>query len=143
MNKRQNLKNMRRRAAAGEAYVQNELAARLATRDFGFTDEVEARRWYMLAARQGYIESKWNFGTMLLEGNGGPKDVDTAMTLIEQSAHEGWLAACRLMCDIYRLGSYGVKSDEARARQWDEMAERIRAQDVSEQPLFGQPLPDL
>ena len=47
------------------------------------------------------------------------------------------------MCDIYRLGSYGVKSDEAKARQWDEMAESIRAQDVSEQPLFGQPLPDL
>ena len=137
------LKNMRRRAAAGEAFVQNELAARLAMGDFGFTDEVEARRWYMLAARHGYIESKWNLGTMLLEGDGGPNDVDTAMTLIEQSAHEGWLAACRFMCDIYRLGSYGVKPDEAKARQWDEMAKRIRAQDVSEQPLFGQPLPDL
>lgn len=143
MEKEQILKNMRRRAEAGKAEVQNDLAAMLATGFFDFIDEVEARHWYTLAARQGYIASKWNLATMLLEGEGGPKDVDTAMFLIEQSAREGEVAACWFLRDRYRYGLGGFERNDAEARQWDELAESIMVRDVSETPLFGEPLPDL
>lgn len=127
----------------GEAEVQNDLAAMLATGEFGFTDEVEARKWYTLAARQGYIASKWNLATMLLAGEGGPKDLETAMFLIEQSAREGEVSACWFLRDRYRYGLGGSEHNEAEARKWDELAESIMVRDVTEIPLFGEPLPDL
>lgn len=133
---------MRRRAEAGEAEVRNDLAAMLAMGFFGFTDETEARHWYTLAARQGYISSKWNLATMLLNGEGGPKDVDKAMFLIEQSAGEGEVSACWFLRDMYRYGGRGTEPDEAKARQWDETAEGFRARDVSEILEFGALLPD-
>ncbi|MDH5411159.1 MAG: sel1 repeat family protein [Alphaproteobacteria bacterium] len=144
MQKEQILKNMRRRAEEGEAEVQNDLAAMLATGSFDFTDETEARRWYTLAARQGYIASKWNLATMLLNGEGGPKDVGKAMFLIEQSAREGEVSACWFLRDMYRYGGRSsTEPDEAKALQWDELAEDFIARDIEKIPIFGDPLPDL
>lgn len=137
------LRSMRRRAAAGKARVQNDLAAMLATGEFGFTDEAEARRWYTLAARQGYIESKWNLATMMLDGEGGPKDVNRAMGLIEQAAREGQISACGFLRDIYEFGGRGKRPDTDLSRRWAEEYERLMAMEVSEMQEFGAPLPDL
>ncbi len=37
-------------------------------------DDVEAVRWYRLAAEQGYAEAQWLLGTMYGDGDGVPAD---------------------------------------------------------------------
>jgi TPR repeat protein len=95
--------DLRRRAAAGSAFDQDQMGAFLATGadDICEQNEVEARHWYLHAVKQGYIDSKWNLGTMLLDGEGGPEDVDKGMFLIEQAATEGQISACGFLRDIY------------------------------------------
>ena len=56
---------------------------------------------------------------------------------------EGENSPCWFLRDIYRYGGYGMEPDEAKARQWDELAEGFRTGDVEEIPIFGEPLPGL
>ena len=105
-------------------------------------DEVEARYWYLEAVKQGYIDSKWNLGTMLIGGEGGPKDVEKGMFLIEQAAAEGQYSACGFLGDIYEVGGYGKSPDASLSRRWREEADRIRPIDGADLPEFGALLPN-
>jgi len=136
--------DLRRRAAAGSAFHQDQMGAFLATGADGICeqDEVEARNWYLQAVKQGYIDSKWNLGTMLIDGDGGPRDVEKGMFLIQQAAAEGQYSACGFLGDIYEVSGYGLSPDTGLSQRWREEADRIKATDVTDQPEFGTPLPD-
>lgn len=107
------IEDVRKRALRGSAFDQNELGAFLATgnNDICDQDEVQARHWYLQAVKQGYLESKWNLGTMLLNHEGGLKDVEKGMFLIEQAAAEGHSTACSFLGHIYESGEYGKVPD--------------------------------
>ena len=136
--------DLRERATGGSAFDQDQMGAFLATGADGICeqDEVEARYWYLLAVKQGYIDSKWNLGTMLLHGEGGPEDVEKGMFLIEQAAAEGQYSACGFLRDIHEVGGYGKSPSADLSRHWGKEAERIRPIDGADLPEFGAPLPD-
>lgn len=135
---------LRRRAVAGSAFDQDQVGAFLATGEDGVCerDEVEARYWYLQAVKQGYLDSKYNLATMLLEGDGGPKNVEKGLFLIEQTAAEHHYNSCRFLSAIYEGGEYGKDVDAELSRYWWREYERIMALDVTETLEFGAPLPD-
>ena len=72
-------------AEEGHAMAQNFLAATLAQGYFVEKDEPGAFYWYCQAIKQGYVDSKYNAGTMLLHGDGGIP-VDPILGMLYQSA---------------------------------------------------------
>ena len=71
-------------AEEGSADAQNELGARLWLGYFVDMDQLGAFYWYCQAIKQGYVEAKYNAGTMLLHGDGGiPKNPGLGISLID------------------------------------------------------------
>ena len=136
--------DLRRRAAAGSAFDQEQLGAFLATGADGICErnEVEARSWYLQAVKQGYLDAKYNLAIMLIEGAGGPKNIAKAMFLLEQAAAEHHYNSCRFLSAIIETGEYGKDVDAELSRYWWREYERIMVLDASEMPDFGVPLPD-
>ena len=120
MREGETLEDVRRRAAKGSAFNQDQMGAFLATGRDGICerDEIEARYWYLQAVKQGYLDSKWNLGTMFIGGDGGPKDVEKGMFLIEQAAAEMQCSACSFLGNIYEAGEYGKEADAELSRYW-------------------------
>ena len=75
------------------APAHNSLAAKLAQAG-GAENERAALYWYLLAIESGYVESMWNAGTMLLNGEGGVHDVSFGHHLIHIAADHGQNSAC-------------------------------------------------
>ena len=140
----ESFEELRRRAAEGSAFDQEQLGAFLATGSDGICEqnEVEARYWYLQAVKQGYLDAKYNLSIMLFEGAGGPKNIAKAMFLLEQAAAEHHYNSCRFLSAIYEAGEYGKDADAELSRRWRQDYERIMALDVSQVPDFGAPLPD-
>ena len=69
------------------------IRGRLAMRDGealgGPQDLVEARRWYSLAAAQGHVESQFNLGAVLWNGQGVARDVEEAIKYFKLAAESG------------------------------------------------------
>lgn len=140
----ESFEDLRRRAAEGSAFDQDQMGAFLATGSDGICeqDDVEARYWYLQAVKQGYLDSKYNLSIMLIEGVGGLKNIEKAMFLLEQAAAEHHYNSCRFLSAIYEGGDYGKGTDTELSRYWWREYERIMAMDVSEMSDFGAPLPD-
>jgi TPR repeat protein len=136
--------DLRRRAAEGSAFDQEQMGAFLAMGSDGICekDEVEARYWYLQAVKQGYLDAKYNLSIMLIEGAGGPKKIVKALFLLEQAAAEHHYSSCRFLSAIYEAGEYGKEVDDELSRYWWREYERIMALDITEVPDFGTPLPD-
>ena len=58
----------------GHAGAQSALGLKYASGAGVPEDDVEAVRWYRLAAEQGYAEAQWLLGTMYGDGDGVPED---------------------------------------------------------------------
>ena len=56
-------------------------------------DEVQAVRWYRLAAEQGYAGSQYWLGELYERGEGVPKDRSEAIRLYELAAKQGYAPA--------------------------------------------------
>jgi hypothetical protein len=79
-----------RAAELGSADAQRALGCFYATGDDGFPkDEVLGRLWYGRAAAQGHADAQYNYGTMLLYGEGGPADREAAKDFIRRAAAQG------------------------------------------------------
>ena len=77
-------------AEDGDPEAQNILGAKLASGNFVEKDEFGGLYWYCQALKKGYVNAKWNAGSMFLKGDGGvPKNTELAMMLIEEAAEEG------------------------------------------------------
>jgi len=111
------------KAAEGDAAAQNQLGARLATGSGIRLDLRASLYWYFEAIRQGYVQAKWNAGTMLLnkevELDDGPA---LGMTLIEEAAAAYDNSACLFLAKCYEDGTYGKKVDIDLARHWMDRA---------------------
>jgi TPR repeat protein len=123
------------KAAEGDAAAQNELGARLATGSGVREDRQASLYWYFEAIRQGYVQAKWNAGTMLLnkevELDDGPA---LGMALIEEAAAANDNSACLFLANCYEDGTFGRKIDKDRARYWIH-----RARDYKKIKIFDAP----
>ncbi len=68
------LEDLIRCVERGHAGAQSALGLKYASGAGVPEDDVEAVRWYRLAAEQGYAEAQWLLGTMYGDGDGVPAD---------------------------------------------------------------------
>lgn len=123
------------KATEGDATAQNQLGARLATGSGIRKDLKASLYWYFEAIRQGYVQAKWNAGTMLLNQEVELDDGQAlGMTLIEEAAAANDNSACLFLADCYEGGTYGKKMDKDLARYWKD-----RAQDYKKIKIFDTP----
>jgi TPR repeat protein len=59
-----------------------------------------ARLWYGRAAEAGHADAQYNYGLMLLYGEGGPVDAAAAADWIRRAAAQGDVAAIRYLRDF-------------------------------------------
>lgn len=77
------------RAEAGDKAAQV-LIADIYSRGLGVKrDDVEAAKWYRLAAEQGQPDAQFQYALMLLDGRGVTKDIKQAHALMEEAANAG------------------------------------------------------
>ena len=129
------LKELLLKATEGDASAQNQLAARLATGSGVRKDLRASLYWYFEAVRQGYVQAKWNAGTMLVNTEvqleNGPA---LGMRLIEEAAGANDNSACLFLATCYEKGSYGKKVDADLAKHW-----RKQARDYKKLKIFDTP----
>ncbi len=79
-----------RSAELGYAQAQRDLGCYYSTGAGGFpVDQRLGRHWYGRAAEQAHADAQYNFGLMVLLGEGGPKDCGAGMEWIRRAATNG------------------------------------------------------
>ncbi|MDH6231118.1 TPR repeat protein [Mesorhizobium soli] len=91
-------------------------------------DDVEARRWLLLAARQGFDTAELDLGTWLVQGRGGPKDEKGGFAWMMQAAAGGNVAAQNRLAKLYMNG-LGTDPDLISAAAWYIVARRAGLKD--------------
>ncbi len=86
-------------------------------------DEVEARRWLVLAARQNFDTAQVDLGTWLVEGRGGPRDLKDGFGWIKRAAESGNVAAQNRLAKLY-MGGIGTEPNAIDAAAWYFLARR-------------------
>lgn len=97
-------------------------------------DDVEAARWYRLAAVQGNVASQINLGVMYANGQGVPQDYAEAVTWYRKAAAEQGGAPAQFNLGVMYAKGQGVPEDDLLAHMWlnlaaeqgDETAAKIR-----------------
>jgi len=122
-------------ASEGDAAAQNQLGALLATGDGAPRDLRASLYWYFEAIRQGYVQAKWNAGSMLVN-----REVDLddgpalGMALIEEAAAANDSSACLFLAHCYHYGTHGKKANRELARYWE-----VRSADYKNLKVFDVP----
>ena len=91
-------------------------------------DEKEARRWLILAARQGYDTAELDLATWLIEGRGGERDYANGFNWMKQAAEGGNVAAQNRLAKLYMQG-IGTDPDSIAAAAWYIVARRAGLSD--------------
>lgn len=99
-------------------------------------NDVEARRWLLLAARQNYDTAELDLGTWLVEGRGGTVDLEGGFRWLKQAAEGGNVAAENRLAKLYMNG-IGVKADKVEAGAWYVLARRAGLSDPQMDIFFG------
>lgn len=86
-------------------------------------DEIEARRWLTLAARQNYDTAQLDLGTWFIQGRGGAKDEKGGFRVLKQAAEAGNVAAQNRVAKLY-LNGIGTDPDNIFAAAWYVLARR-------------------
>jgi TPR repeat protein len=86
-------------------------------------DEVEARRWLLLAARQNFDTAQLDLATWLVEGRGGPRDLEAGFGWMKRAAEGGNVAAQNRLAKLY-MGGLGTEPDAIDAAAWYFLARR-------------------
>jgi TPR repeat protein len=109
-------------AHKGNAEAQNLLGVYYATGAVdGVCDNVYALKWYLEAAKVGLVESLWNAGSMLVDGEEGVEmDSSFGLLLIRLSADSFQPSACSFLSWCYKSGLYGLLKDEDKYEYWME-----------------------
>ncbi len=84
-------------------------------------DDVEAARWYRLAADQGHATAQFNLGVMYFKGEGVPQDVAEAVRWYRLAADQGDASAQFNLGVMYAKGE-GVPQDYVTAHMWANLA---------------------
>jgi uncharacterized protein len=91
-------------------------------------DEIEARRWLTLAARQGFDTAELDLGSWMVEGRGGPRDRKTGFDWLKRAALGGNVAAQNRVAKLYVQG-IGVDPDQVMGAAWYILARRAGLND--------------
>ena len=119
----------RRAADAGLADAQYAMAQMFANGAGGQKrDEVEARRWLLLAARQNFDTAQVDLGTWLVEGRGGKRDLKAGFGWIKRAADGGNVAAQNRLAKLY-MGGIGTEPNSIDAAAWYFLARRAGLSD--------------
>jgi hypothetical protein len=81
-------------------------------------DDVEAARWYTLAAAQKHPEGQCNLGVMYLQGKGVTQDDAKAVELFSSAAEQGNALAQTNLGFMYAQGRGGLPQDDPHAAMW-------------------------
>ncbi len=123
-------------AEEGDAFAQNLMGASLATGWYVEQDITGAFYWYCQAIKQGYVDAKWNAGTMLLfDNNWIEKHEQLGLRLIREAAEAKHYSACMFLSDHYQDGSRGFEINSELALYWQQ-----RAEDYEHRIDFNQPI---
>ncbi len=104
----------RRAAERGHAPAQTRLAYLLDLAE----DDVEALRWYGVAAEQDFAPALYGLASMLAAPNTPASDPPRALALMERAARQGHAAAIRTLANAYEHGELGVVRDYEQAVTW-------------------------
>jgi TPR repeat protein len=78
-------------------------------------DLKRARWWYRRAARAGHVRAWFEYGLMLIDGEGGPKRPAQGRRLLEQAAASHEIDALRVLSAAYADGTYTFRPSKAKA----------------------------
>ena len=112
---------LQKRANAGDAAAQFNLAlmhdnGRGVPQDFG-----EAAAWYHKAAEQGHAAAQYNLGVSYGMGQGVPQDDDQAVVWFRKAAEQGHAFAQNNLAEMYYNGQ-GVPQDVVQEYKWRDLA---------------------
>ena len=97
----------------------NDLGACYAVGRSGKVNNRLALKYYFKAACSGYVESLWNAGSMLIEGE---DDIEAnpaiGMLLIRIAADKFQTSACLYVSRCYELGRFGLPLNPRLAKYW-------------------------
>jgi hypothetical protein len=86
---RKSLPAVQSAATSGEAWAQADLGSLYEDGLVVAKNDVEAVRWYRLAAQQGYAGAQTNLGVMYANGTGVEQDIDEAIRWLQRAAAQG------------------------------------------------------
>jgi TPR repeat protein len=86
-------------------------------------DDVEARRWLLLAARQGFDTAQLDLGLWLVNGRGGDRNRAEGFGWLLRAARGGNVASQNEVAKLYMQG-LGVEPDSIAAASWYMLARR-------------------
>lgn len=98
-------------------------------------DDVEARRWLTLAARQNFDTAQLDLGAWMLQGKGGPRDRESGFSWTMRAALGGNVAAQNRVAKLYMQG-LGVAPDTVAAAAWYILARRAGLVDAEMEDFF-------
>ncbi len=89
-------------------------------------DLVRARRWYRRAAVAGDLRGCFEYGLMLLRGEGGAAHPAAGRRLLERAAKGRDLDALKVVAHAYRTGTLGFPSSPRAARMYGAECDRVQ-----------------
>lgn len=93
-----------RAAELGSLRAQRDLGCYYATGDFGFTLDLRlGRLWYLRAAERGHADALFNYGIMVINGEGGPADEHSGLEWVRLAAAQNDESALRYLSLVDRL----------------------------------------
>jgi len=80
-------------------------------------DLKRARWWYRRAARRGDLQALFEYGLMLIRGEGGPRRPAQGRRSLESAARGGDVAALKVLSYAYTRGAFSYRPSAAKARR--------------------------
>lgn len=120
---KQKIAELLKKADAGDAEAQDELAERYAAGDGLPKDSVKAADLFQKAAAKGIAHAQYRLSQMYGRGEGVPADSARAADLLRQSAANGYARAQAALAAMYAKGE-NVARDEVLAYAWATLAMR-------------------
>jgi TPR repeat protein len=114
---------LRKKAEAGDAVAQTELANVLASGSMGELNHIDSFYWYMKASLRGHVDAMMNAGLQLVEGVGVERSIMAGLHLIHLAANRKCYKALRYLGAVYSIGLHGVEMDERQGEYWYRLAE--------------------
>ena len=119
-------------AERGDANAQRNLGQMYRNGEGVPKDDIEAVRWYKLAADQGDVNAQYNLGVMYGNGVGVPKDVAEAGRWYKLAAEQGNAGAQFILGLMYDSGE-GVPQDEVLAYMWHNLSAALGMTDAAKE----------
>lgn len=82
-------------------------------------EDVDAVKWYQMAADQDSADGEYGLGQMYLKGEGIKQDLALGRQYVERAANKNHVDAVKWMMTTYRQGNMGLPVDHVQADAWE------------------------